>query len=75
MEKSRVSSAKSSVFLDRSSEMSLIWIIIKKNSCPSTDPWGSPALILVQCQTCPFKTRFFLKLRKLMGVFKMLPDM
>ena len=40
------------------------------------DPSGTPASILLQWETCPFKiTHCFFKLRKSIIIFKMSPDM
>ena len=39
------------------------------------EPWGTPASMLVQGEACPFKTtRYFLKLRKSVIIFKILSD-
>ena len=39
------------------------------------EPWGTPASILAQGEACPFKTTLcFLKLRKLVIIFKILSD-
>ena len=60
--KREVSTAKCLVYVER------LLIQIKSNS--------GPASIAAHSDTCPFKTtRCFIKLRKSMTVFKMLPDM
>ena len=47
-----MSSAKSLVLEDKPSAKSLIYI--KNNNGPKMEPWGTPALILVHEEDCPF---------------------
>ena len=54
MEKRDVSSAKSLAVVHSWSHRSLISIDI--NCDPSIEPWGTPASILIQEETCIFKT-------------------
>ena len=56
-------SAKSSLFESRFSVKSFFYK--RKNRGPRMDPWGTPALISVHDEYCPFKTTLcFLLIKK-----------
>ena len=74
-ENKEVSSANNLVLDDNSSAKSFMFIK-KKNSGPSIEPCGTPALRLVHVETCPFKTALcFLFLKKSHNKFKSSPNM
>ena len=50
-------------------------MVIKNNSGPSIEPWGTLISIMARGEACPFKTtRCFLKLWKSVIIFKILSD-